>query len=1773
MKHFYFLFFTFFSFIQAQDTEVNANSIILQFTPKHNEYNDFPKGKFTVRDYYEFTDPSNSGQFKLPAQYYLVAVPLNSKPQISVISKEEKTTPGIIPAVNPKLMKNNDSTVSLVEVDLQRSQQKSKPLLEIIGYTWYRDFYCAVLKFNTHSYSMENASLTEYNSIKVLFSFPEHFNLKNSAPIQIRSESDKELKSLIYNWEIAEQFRSRPNFMIGDSTYNWIDFNKQYLKLSVGADGIFRILKSDLENFGISAASIDPKTFQLYNKGNEVNIFVRGELDNSFDDNDYIEFYGEKNYSEIDYRQINSPNEDYTEYLNRYTDSSYYFLTWGTTEGKRIPIQNITSAAVDTLQFYNYFSHVETNTMFQNQNNDDIANQKPDWKNNKSWYWQWIFTSPRSFAFTASDIFPNKPASIFFKLVSAGSNLASNAHNIALKLNGTTIDSQVVNRFQQVLLNGSVSSNSLINGNNQIGISNYDNGTTVNFFGMDWYDIEYPKNLNLVDDSLSFVVKDQLNNKTVNIKINNASSSNLIVYKIKNGVKKFENFDFINNSLILYDTLSDGEEFVVVPEQKILKPNFLYFKYFDNLADTSFQADYLAITHSKFLNNANDYMNSIENMYSLSTKLVNTYSIYDQFGYGYPTPESIKLFLKYVLSRWKIPAPSYLNLIGDANYDFKGYILKANGVRLGENYVPSYGTPVGDNWYVIFDDSVLPLPQLKVGRIPINELAQLNHYHDKIMNNYNSEYTDWNKKYLFFSGGIKPEEFQTIKAANDSVIYNLIQPKPLAGFFNHFYKTSNPTTDFGPFSPEQIRNAIDDGGVFISYVGHSGTATWDNSINNVIQLKNTVNRNPLVTDFGCSTNKFAEPDIICFGERFVLEPDGQALGYIGNSSLGFLTSATTVPKFFYKSFLVDSTNEVGNAHLYGKTQLFNLYGNSETNKIYALTNCILGDPAVRLKIPKQPNLKLTDESVFVDQAELVETNDSVEVKIDITNLGFASDDSLNISISHQMGSLIIGSQIIRLQLPGYSNSISYWMKIKDVPGQHALNIKLDSDNEIPELYENDNEISFPLTIYSSQLRDLVDYDIENSAANSILLLNPINFSSETFGINFQLSTDENFSALQQYDITASEFYTPINLNGLESNKRYWFRYKIDESSSNFNKEKSFITQAGGPFLLADSISFSSQNLSHLGFDSSSIHLSKDIVNISVFSAGTFAGASCLISKNGINLLSNSYFAGMGIVVFDPVTMGIDTSTWYTLFAQPANVQALADLINSIPIGKIVAMGVADDARNNLSSNLKNAIKTLGSTKIDSLLFQGSWAIIGKKGAMPGEAVEQVLGPYNGSVIIDTTFSIKNQSGYLLTNSIGPASRWNELTITDDKPSDSEISYKILGEQKNGNVDTLAIPVTNPVTSLQSISTSTYPRIKLLAEYKSSSDRLSPSISTISVGYGKLPELGTNYQIVSANQDTIYQKDSLVVNFSVWNVGTAADSFNIKVELVKADNSKRTIFERFITHLDSMSFDSTSLNFRPRMEDGTGNVSLLINIDSENRITERFKDNNLFLVPFFIKPDTTVTSVSEATFNVTYDGIEILDGDYVAPKPSINMILYYPIWFPLEDTSAVEFYINQNQIFHSQLNIQHDTSNRRIIYSYSPSLTDGEYTLRVYGKNILGVLETSAGYEKQFIVADEAELLDVYNYPNPFKDDTYFSFRLTQLPDELNIKIYSVAGRLIKELNLLPSALGSNLNFTTVHWDGRDEDGDLVANGVYIYKVIIKKGDKTKNITQKLAIVR
>ena len=155
--------------------------------------------------------------------------------------------------------------------------------------------------------------------------------------------------------------------------------------MGTGDDGIFRLTKSDLENQGIITSLIDPSTFKLFESGKESKIYVYGQEDGIFNDNDFIEFYGSRNYPSISHRILNNDDEQYNEYLNRYTDTTFYFLTWNNDFGLRIDsISSVPPVGVDTVIYCTKVIHFENQSYTQFCDNNEVANQTSNWYKNKT---------------------------------------------------------------------------------------------------------------------------------------------------------------------------------------------------------------------------------------------------------------------------------------------------------------------------------------------------------------------------------------------------------------------------------------------------------------------------------------------------------------------------------------------------------------------------------------------------------------------------------------------------------------------------------------------------------------------------------------------------------------------------------------------------------------------------------------------------------------------------------------------------------------------------------------------------------------------------------------------------------------------------------------------------------------------------------------------------------------------------------------------------------------------------------------------------------------------------------------------------------------------------------------------------------------------------------------------------------------------------------------------------------------------------------------------
>ncbi len=1108
------------------------------------------------------------------------------------------------------------------------------------------------------------------------------------------------------------------------------------------------------------------------------------------------------------------------------------------------------------------------------------------------------------------------------------------------------------------------------------------------------------------------------------------------------------------------------------------------------------------------------------------------------------------------------PKPSYLFLLGEANYDYHNYKQITPYV---DNIVPSFGHPVSDNWYAIWD-SVSFIPQMFVGRLPAKNDAEVLHYLNKHLKYINDPYNVWNKSYFLLSGGNTESERIICKNVNDNLRTNYIQNYPTGGYVGQLYATDHPRTNFGSFPQEYIDSVFNNGGIIVSYVGHSGTKVWDNGIESVDDLKNKFNKYPLINDFGCSTGKFAEFDITSFSEEFVNGLDGDAIAYLGNSCLGFTSTSYTFPQLYFQKLLKEKKITTGLTHLTAKMKLLGDYGYSETNKLFILCNTLIGDPIVKLKIPEKPNLVIEPGDIKIPPY-LDDNLDSIAVEISYRNLGIVDSSQFNIRIEDRWSNQLVFETIIRDDLPLNDKIINVYIPVKSKKGEHNLRIVLDDLNELDELYEDDNSATVQFIVLTTSVRAIVADTIKISSDEKLTFLNSVK-KPATDSILIRISSNPDFIGESAYKLKFDSLITPFSFTNLVSGKRYWYKTSFTSSPQTIFERNSFIfsDSAKYNFAVIDSNSVSGFQFQSMKYENGVISLKDRYIPLIISSAGFESGGLAKISLDGIDYTENSRGCGHHIVIINDATFQFEEYRWFNNWNDPNNYPAYYNYLSSIPEGKLVAIGIGGDCGGyNINDSLKIILHKFGSVYIDSVGWGSSWILLGKKNAAQGSVFEAFS--RTGPVEFDTTFFSKTLSGWFETSRINNAGKWKSMSIDVDS-IDNYNNIKIKPIVHKPQVDTLSeLSWNNNVINISSLNNQNIDELSFNFNVDANKDGSTPQIKSVKIDYDLVPELATNYQVVSTTADSVTIGEEIGLSFYVYNVGESkADSFDVKVEVNNEDNSRQTVFSQ---RIDSLSYDQKKLFYISyNTSAGSGSKSFLINIDPDNEIKELFEDNNFFSIPFFVQPDTTVPEIT-----LTFDGYDIVDGDYISPNPEIQIELNDESLLPITDPSAVMVYLNDDLIPPDTSIISYTFSNEnpKVKVDFAPILSDGEYSLKVLWKNSEGNIVDSSGVEKYFQISNEAQLLYVYNYPNPTSGETYFTFKLTQIPDNIQIKIFTIAGRLIKDIYLNASDL--RFDFNKIYWDGRDEDGDPIGNGVYIYKVIMQAGEKSQDVTQKLAIVK
>ena len=121
--------------------------------------------------------------------------------------------------------------------------------------------------------------------------------------------------------------------------------------------------------------------------------------------------------------------------------------------------------------------------------------------------------------------------------------------------------------------------------------------------------------------------------------------------------------------------------------------------------------------------------------------------------------------------------------------------------------------------------------------------------------------------------------------------------------------------------------------------------------------------------------------------------------------------------------------------------------------------------------------------------------------------------------------------------------------------------------------------------------------------------------------------------------------------------------------------------------------------------------------------------------------------------------------------------------------------------------------------------------------------------------------------------------------------------------------------------------------------------------------------------------------------------------------------------------------------------------------------------------------------------------------------------------------------------------------KRMLLSFRPALASGSHALWVQASDING--NTTRTETFHFTVSERFELRFLGNHPNPFRRETVFAYVLTDNARRMSLKIYTVSGRLIRTFE---DGGMSAADYHEILWDGTDEWGEEVANGVYFFRM-------------------
>lgn len=492
------------------------------------------------------------------------------------------------------------------------------------------------------------------------------------------------------------------------------------------------------------------------------------------------------------------------------------------------------------------------------------------------------------------------------------------------------------------------------------------------------------------------------------------------------------------------------------------------------------------------------------------------------------------------------------------------------------------------------------------------------------------------------------------------------------------------------------------------------------------------------------------------------------------------------------------------------------------------------------------------------------------------------------------------------------------------------------------------------------------------------------------------------------------------------------------------------------------------------------------------------------------------------------------------------------------------------------NTLYDRLKSAGFSDLDSYTYARTWAFIYRKNNTSYQPVSKMSNGLSDRITLNTTINLPSSAGTITSPQFGPARSWKQVQwrgASLEARSRDVYPVSVIGITTGGREDTLYTLQPNQQDfSLSNVNALQYPFLRLSMKNQDL-DTLAPTPYQLRywrILYDPVPEGAIAPNLTYQAKDTLEIGEPLNFSVAFKNIADAPFPDSIKVKMTLSDKNNVTTILPVPNHKNLQPGDTIHITYPIDTKALAGNNTLFVDVNPDNAQPEQYHFNNFLYKNFFVKGDTY-----NPLMDVTFDGVHILNGDIVSAKPKIVIKLKDESkYLALDDTSLAAVYVQYPGNNGALVRYSFGTDTLRFVpadlstgkneatIEFNPSfLQDSEgdfYELVVKSKDKSGNAAGNTEYRVRFQVYNKPMISNMFNYPNPFTTSTAFVFTVTgsDVPQNIRIQIMTITGKIVKEITKMElGSLHIGRNITDYKWDGTDQYGQKLANGVYLYRVI------------------